>query len=157
RLPHYLICAGQYNVALSQLDEVEAMTTTQDAASSRREIFLKLGGVENAIQAERQLLISNGESAAQIERDIGAMKAAVKPAGVKVIWRADLNSFIAEGDLYNQAGCYAQLGETEKSLKCLETLFAQHDNVLTFEIMTDWKLDPLRSNPRFHAILAKMH
>jgi hypothetical protein len=101
-------------------------------------------------------LIEDGESTASVEQFVAELKRE-SSEGIKAIWRSGLNASVKQSDLYNQGVCYAQLGETNAGLNCLEKLLSQHDNVLTFEIMTDWKLDPLRSHPRFHAILSRMH
>jgi len=59
--------------------------------------------------------------------------------------------------LYDEACCHTQLGELDNALTCLETLLKSRDTGLTFMVQTDWRLDPLRKQPRFHEILKSMH
>jgi tetratricopeptide (TPR) repeat protein len=162
RLIHYLVCARRFNDALAQIDEAVAMEAVRDMdlSGDRRDIFLALGQTDKAIESERDGRIADGESREKVEQDAADEKRAAPVEGAKVIWRPRLewdkkqnNSYA----LYDQACCYAQLGEADEAFTCLDRLLKEHNTVLTFAIMTDWMLDPLRSDPRFHAILKTMH
>ena len=48
------------------------------------------------------------------------------------------------------------MGENQKALESLQTALEEREFNLTFYVMTDWTLDPLRAEPRFHAILKQM-
>ena len=160
RLINYLVCARRFNDALAQLDEAVAMEAESagDAAWDRRDIFLALGQTEKAIEAERDARIAQGESSEKVERETADKRRAAPVKGSKVIWRPQLEWFQHQGDaIYDQAYCHAQLGEADPAFACLEKLLKAHDTQLTFTIMTDWRLDPIRSDPRFHAILKTMH
>jgi tetratricopeptide (TPR) repeat protein len=50
---------------------------------------------------------------------------------------------------------YAALGETDLAFKCLEASYEQHEESL-LNLKVDPKLDPLRSDPRFLALMKKV-
>jgi tetratricopeptide (TPR) repeat protein len=56
---------------------------------------------------------------------------------------------------YDVALVYAALGEPARALDQLERAFAQHDTALV-NLRNDPRLDPLRSMPRFQALVEKM-
>jgi Tfp pilus assembly protein PilF len=58
-------------------------------------------------------------------------------------------------DAYSIAALYAETGEHERALALLEQAYAQHDGVLE-QLKVDPRLDNLRSNPRFQALLRRM-
>ena len=77
--------------------------------------------------------------------------------GAKGYWRLQLEEAKQAGDfLFSRAGIYAQLGENQPAMDCLQAAVKERDVWLTFYVMTDWTLDPLRSEPDFHAILKEM-
>ena len=53
------------------------------------------------------------------------------------------------------AGMYIALGDNDQALEWLEKAYEQHDPRL-FRIKTTLMYDPLRSEPRFQALLQKM-
>ena len=57
---------------------------------------------------------------------------------------------------YQYAGIYAQLGDHDRALSALEDAFAMRDGGLV-SIKIDPRLDPIRSEPRFDAIVKKMN
>jgi tetratricopeptide (TPR) repeat protein len=153
RLVHYLDNARRFQEALVQMDQAIVLQGFDDMQWNRRDIYLALGQTNNAIEAMRNLLIANGESNEQVERDIDKLKRAVAAEGLKAIHRSIVESDKQEGDFLDAARRYAQLGDTNAALTCLEKLLEEHDPWLTFSIRTDWMLDPVRSHKRFHAIL----
>jgi predicted Zn-dependent protease len=56
---------------------------------------------------------------------------------------------------YDVALVYAALGEPARALEQLERAYAQHDTALV-NLRNDPRLDPLRSMPRFQALVEKM-
>jgi tetratricopeptide (TPR) repeat protein len=160
RLIHYLTCARQYSNALTQIDKVEAMQAAGNMWWDRKELFLALGQIDNALEAERRARIADGDSITNVERNIDELRSAVAVEGMKAIWRPELEYSKQHSYILDQACCHAQLGNTNEALGLLDKILEQHNtdlNGLTFGIMTDWRLDPLRSHPRFHEILRKMH
>ena len=89
---------------------------------------------------------------------IRELQEAFKARGAKGFWQVWLEeSKKAHDTPYWQACAYSQLGETDLALDSLEEALKARDLWLTFYVMVDWTLDPIRSEPRFHAILNTMH
>jgi hypothetical protein len=59
--------------------------------------------------------------------------------------------------VFEQTCCYAQAGEKDKALTQLESDVKRKDRSLLFHVMTDWRLDDLRSDPRFQNLLKEMN
>ena len=160
RLIHYLTCARRFKDALTQIDQAIAMEAVGDMSWDRRDLFLALGQVDKAIDAERDGRIAQGDPRDKVEHDVANKRLSMPVEGAKVIWRPELQYYQQNqqnDDGYSKAGCYAQLGDTNAALACLEKLLKEHSTMITFNIMGDWRLDPIRSEPRFHAILRTMH
>ena len=159
RLIHYFTNARQFDKALAQIDEAVAMQGEKeaDAVWDRRDLFLALHRIDDALEAERAGRIAQGESKDSVDRDIADLKLLPPTKAEKVIWRRILDWNKQHGDLYEETCCHAQLNEPDQAFTCLMSLLQKHDTSLTFGIMTDWQLDPLRADPRFHDILRKMN
>ena len=65
-------------------------------------------------------------------------------------------SIYRDGDVYFIATLYAETGENEKALDLLERAYAKHDSEL-LQLKVDPRMDNLRSNPRFEALLRRMN
>jgi tetratricopeptide (TPR) repeat protein len=159
RLIDYLVCARRFQEALEQIEQAVTMEAETDAQVvwNRHMIYLALGRVDEAIKAERDGLLFNGEPKEKVELEAAA-KMRIPPAeAARLIWLSGLAAAQNKNDLYDQACHYAQLGNSDAAFTCLEKLVEAHDAQLTFRTMTDWTLDPLRADPRFHAILKTMH
>jgi serine/threonine-protein kinase len=52
---------------------------------------------------------------------------------------------------------YAFRGERDRAFRWLERAIAAHDLNLGHRLRYDWILAPLRSDPRYHALLKEMH
>lgn len=71
--------------------------------------------------------------------------------------RQEIKDGINRGDdTYFMAALCAETGENEKALVLLEHDYAQHDSEL-LQLKVDPRLDNLRSNPRFEALLHRMN
>jgi TolB-like protein len=64
---------------------------------------------------------------------------------------AKLKAAVGDASAYQYATIYAQWGDTSKALEWLETALRLHDPGLIW-LRTDWRLDPLRKEPRFQAV-----
>ena len=105
------------------------------------------GGVPAVAQAEADAL--GRELLGAYEKD-----------GPKGYWRVQLKYF---GSPFWLARVYAQIHaqtgdkqDKENALRCLQTACDTREWWLTFYVMTDWTLDPLRSDPQFDRILKTM-
>ena len=71
--------------------------------------------------------------------------------------RQEIRDYVkASDDLYFITALYAASGEDDKALDLLEQLYARRDNDLV-QLKVDPRMDNLRSNPRFEALLRRMN
>jgi TolB-like protein/tetratricopeptide (TPR) repeat protein len=63
---------------------------------------------------------------------------------------------VSGGDLYFLMALYAESGADDKALDLLEQLYARRDNDM-LQLKVDPRIDNLRSNPRFQALLHRMN
>jgi serine/threonine protein kinase len=157
RLPAYLADARQFTNALAQIDLVLANGPNADVGYTRQNALCALGRFNEAIEAERQYRTAAGESPENLEKELGELKRAIAVDGTKAYWHRWFTNANNWNDSYEQACAYAKLGQTNEAFTCLVKSLNERDVSLTFGIMTDWMLDPLRADPRFVAILEKMH
>jgi predicted Zn-dependent protease len=62
-----------------------------------------------------------------------------------------------DDDAYFIATLYATGGEPDEALELLERAYARHDRDDLPQLKVDPRLDNLRSNPRFQALLRRMN
>jgi serine/threonine protein kinase len=157
RSAHILVSARQFTNALHQIERVNAMEPGSEFSGVKQGIYCALGQFDDAIDAERASRIHNGESPRALDRELGELKHAIGSEGPKVYWRREVETAKKRNDVYQQACCYAQLRDPEAAFACLDKLVTERYVWLTFMVKTEWMLDPLRSDPRFHKILKTMH
>ena len=157
RLIYYLREARQFTNALQQIDRTGAMEPDFDVPGEKRGIFCALGRLDDAIEAERQSRTSAGEPREMVDRELGELKRAIAAAGPKAYWQREVEKAKKGNNIYDLACRYAQAGDTNAALTCLEQALEQRNWWLGFMVKTDWMLDPLRSDKRFKAILKTMH
>jgi tetratricopeptide (TPR) repeat protein len=160
RYAGHLLAARRYEEAIKQADLAIAMETDTPSGQYGVRIgaLCALGRYDKAIETERKYRLLKGDPAGQVEAEIRKLEAAFATEGAKGYWRIELGEAKKDDDNpYGLAGVYAQLGDTEAAITCLQTAVKERHVYLTWNVMTDWTLDPLRSDPRFHAILKEMH
>ena len=162
RLASNLVDARQWNEALTQINQVSAMDPSDGSVSiSKISVLCALGRYPDAIEEERKSRTAAGESKDKLNLELDELKHAVETDGPKAYWLRELANAKNWKDPYGESRAYAQLGETNAAMTCLNTslnnFLKDGDASLTFNVMNDWTLDPVRSDPRFHAILKTMH
>lgn len=85
---------------------------------------------------------------------LALIRAGDREAAIKKLSR--LKRLYGESTSYQYGGIYAQLGDHDRALSALEHAFAIRDGGL-ISIKIDPRLDPLRGEPRFNAIVRKMN
>jgi TolB-like protein/Flp pilus assembly protein TadD len=88
-----------------------------------------------------------------------ALEQAARTGDARRFWRQWIafsrdsthRSFVFPSQL---AECHAQLGESDRALALLEEAFIERDPIVT-DMIREWSLDPIRSDPRFVALLRK--
>jgi serine/threonine protein kinase len=156
RLADYLIDAKQFSHALEQVEQVLAMGPNPDTAYTKQNALCALGRYEEALDAEREYRVTTGESNTNLDQELGELKRAVAADGPTAYWWRELENSKNRTDTYGQACAFVQLGHTNEAFASLRQSLQNRDVGLTFMMKTDWRLDPIRSDPRFHAILKTM-
>jgi serine/threonine protein kinase/Tfp pilus assembly protein PilF len=159
RFTGHLIAARRFDEAIKQADQAIAMepNTPTPQHGFRIRALCALGRYDEAIETEQKERLLKGESTEQVDTKIGALKEALATEGAKGYWRRQLEEAKQAGvSPFWQARAYAQMGEDEPAIQCLRDAVKARDVWLTFHVMTDWTLDPVRSDPRFHDILKEM-
>ena len=166
RLASNLIDARRWNEALTQIDQAFAMDPTDGFMSfEKRRVLCAVGPYRDAIEEERRFTAAAGELNESYKQELDALQWVFANdgfnAGFKAYWSRALTYAIKSNDTYGQAQAYAQLGETNKAITCLNTclhnFLRDGDASLTFNVMDDWRLDRVRSDPGFRVILKTMH
>ena len=85
---------------------------------------------------------------------LALIRAGDRAAAIKKL--AKLKRLYGESTSYQYAGIYAQLGDHDRALSALEHAFAMRDGGL-ISIKIDPRLDPLRGEPRFNAVVRQMN
>jgi serine/threonine protein kinase/Tfp pilus assembly protein PilF len=157
RRASYLVDARDYEGALTQVKLVRTMHPSRDIGWVESGALCALGRYEEAVEAERKSLVASGKSEDWLRQHADPLKSAVESGGANAYWSAKLEQAKTTHDLYTQACCWAQLGETNKAIAVLTTAAGQTNVLLTFHVATDWRLDPVRKDPHFRPILHTMH
>jgi serine/threonine protein kinase len=156
----FLISARKFNDAIAQADIAIQMDPEGSGAYGMKGIALSgAGRYQEAMDTEVKERLLHGEARDSVEQDLAEFHRAVAVEGLKkAFWRTSLHNVKQwkQGPFW-EARSYAQLGQKDEALACLEASFKQREGLLTFHVMTDFTLDPIRSEPRFHAILKGMH
>lgn len=114
--------------------------------------LLELGRAQEAYDAYGRMVPDswqqlNGQTLALISRGD-------RPAALKKL--SKLKRLFGESTSYQYGGIFAQLGDHDRALSALEHAFVIRDGGL-ISIKIDPRLDPLRDEPRFDAIIKEMN
>ena len=109
------------------------------------------GVYDKAIAAWQKYMTLRGER----PEDVAAVGHAYKIEGIRGYWRLRVARERSKRDLWCLAYTYAQLRESDQAFQWLEKMYEQRDPGLPF-LRVDPFLDPIRSDPRFQALLRRM-
>jgi tetratricopeptide (TPR) repeat protein len=127
---------------------VPALSYLQDAYCTK-------GEYEKAIAVLKKLIPLKGGS----ERDVDSMERAYRTGGVDGFFRWNLRPLAVFRPQYfphsDSVWSYIKLGEKTKALDVLERSFEDREVYVTF-LKASAYLDPLRSEPRFIALMKKV-
>jgi len=153
RFASFLRDAREFTNALVELDRIEAMRVSNRMAGVKANVLCALGKYTEAVALERQMLAARNDSDPHLI-DYDRLKSAVESGNTNAYWIAKRDF---DRNIYEQACSSAQLGDPRRALQELDRAAAQTNVFLTFWVMTDWRLDPVRSEPGFTNLLKKMH
>jgi serine/threonine protein kinase len=152
RLPAFEVDAKHYNEALAAIEKARDSIPRDWLLNTERSALCALGRFADAIERERKFRLSTGELD-QVNQRFSPWKQAFDSGGTNGYWRAGIK--MTQG--FEQTCFYAQAGEKDKALTQLESDVKRKDRSLLFHVMTDWRLDDLRSEPRFQNLLKEMN
>jgi len=145
--------ARQDDQAIAQLRR----TADMDPNDSRAYDFLsslyeRKGMYEDAIRERQKAMTLRGAKPDQL----AGLRRACEQSGGKGYWMWMLSDAKHRQAPYTIAMAYAHLGNASQAFGWLETAYQQHDwQMQQLKILPEW--DPIRSDPRFQALLRKMN
>jgi len=145
--------ARQYDLALVQLRRTAEMDPNDPRAHEfLTGIYERKGMYDEAIRQRQKaaaLLGDNSDRLAGLQR-------AYEQSGAKGYWMWMLSDAKRRQEPYEIAMVYAQLGNASQAMAWLEKAYQQHAwQMQQLKILPEW--DPIRSDPRFQALLRKMN
>jgi tetratricopeptide (TPR) repeat protein len=148
-----LFYARRYPEAVTQFKRVIAMDQNFVGTYSWLTSTLALQGKESeAYEWFRKLL-----SVRKVDDEtVKTFERAYQTSGWRGVWREWLTKFDKVGGTNFDGAAYnAQLGDRDKALEYLETIFQRREIWLTY-LRVDPRLDPLRNDPRFIELLTRV-
>jgi len=157
------VWARRYDDALAQFRKIGEMSPGFALNHERiSHLYAHLNRYDDAIEEDAKARTLSGEDADSVSAKKDALRKAFVEHGSKGFWqtllefsKAPQNPPEAYTDQWGVAIIYAQLGDKEKALDALEQAYSERDFMLT-EIAVEPGLDPLRSEPRFKALLRRV-
>jgi tetratricopeptide (TPR) repeat protein len=146
----FLRDAKQFGEALTQLKTVSVLAPEFDLSYARASALCGLSNYVDAVQALRE---AKGPPNPERDRELAELAEGVSTNGASAWWRWELRNATQKGDRYRAARAYAQLRETNAAITNLQADLKDKMWRLPFSVMTDWPLDPVRSDPRFQKIV----
>jgi len=145
--------ARQYDLALVQLRRTAEMDPNDPRAYEFLSgVYERKGMYEDAV-GERQKAMTLGGT--KPDR-LAGLQRAYEQSGPKGYWMWELSEAKRHQAPYEIALAYAQLGNTDQAVAWLEKAYQQHAwQMPQLKIIPEW--DPIRSDPRFQALLRKMN
>ena len=161
-----LLYARQYDAALAHLRravELEANDPANAPASHRwlAIVYESLGRYREAIPEFERTDVLNGTSRAEASTRAAALRKALAARGEKGYWQEWIALRMKDREksphayAFAMAYNYVHLGDNTKAVAWLETCFQEKTCNLTF-VRADPGLDPLRSDPGYQSLLARM-
>jgi predicted Zn-dependent protease len=152
-----LYLAHRYDETIASSQELIQM----DANYASAWAYLGQSYAQKGMHTEAVSALQKADSLAGV---IGEIRAALGHAYAAAGRRDEAQKVIADlktkpsgfGVPYHLATVYAALGQPDEAFNWLTIAFDRHDPYVVNRVRTDPKLDPLRNDPRFNALLQRM-
>ena len=146
--------ARQYDQAIEQYRQIiELFPNDSWSYQSLAKIYALKGMYEDAVKArKKEMTLSQTPPA-----EIAALDSAYSASGSRGYWMWLLKRLKGqyEESSYYTATIFAQLGNNDKALDYLEIGYKTHNNLM-YGLKVEPLFDPIRSDPRYTALLKKM-
>ena len=145
--------ARQDDQAIAQLRRTAEMDPNDPRAYEfLRGVYERKGMYEDAIRERQKAMTLGGAKPDQL----ADLRRAYEQSGAKGYWMWMLSDAKRRQAPYEIAMMYAHLGNASQVMTWLEKAYQQHDwQMQQLKILPEW--DPIRSDPRFQALLRKMN
>jgi TolB-like protein/Tfp pilus assembly protein PilF len=145
--------ARQYDQAIAQLNRtIEIEPNDPRAYEFLVGIYERKGMYDEAIRQRQKAAVLLGDNS----KRHGGLQRAYQKSGPKGYWMWELSEAQRHQAPYEIALVYAQLGNTDQAVAWLEKAYQQRAwQMQQLKILPEW--DPIRSDPRFQALLRKMN
>lgn len=154
-LAEVLAYTGQVDAALKEMKTVQDLQPDRSLVyASLAEIHLRAGRYNEAIR-ELQLYAEHGEDPISGRLGYAYAKSGRRKDAERIL--AKMRNWEAEGRLPDIVLVEIGLGHNEEALAWLEKCYQLHVDEELLWLKTDPFYDPLRSDPRFQALLRKMN
>jgi adenylate cyclase len=147
--------ARQYQKALSLLNEARDLDPNTWGLHNLGLTLVQMGRVEEGIK----LIESHNSKSPETQMELAYAYAKIgkQDDARQILGELIQGSKQSPGWSAAVAGVYASLGEKDPALDWLEKAYEAHSGFLKGHLRTDFVFDPLRSEPRFIALLKKMN
>lgn len=156
-LASMLYFGRQYDAALAQLQLAAELQENHPLIDNWKSwIYEKQHLRDQAVRADLRALTFGHESAANVD----FYRTAYAHGGWRAYWKARIQRMLPRGDnpyiAYALAVSYARLADSDEAFRWLNRAVDEHCLFVVF-MKVDPKLDPVRSDPRFQALLHRLN
>ncbi|MGD0227853.1 MAG: winged helix-turn-helix domain-containing protein [Terriglobia bacterium] len=145
--------ARQYDKALSQIQRIAVLEPGDFRAPEFLAVIYEQQQMYGEAIAERKILMRLRGVPAE---SISSLERAYQQAGAEGYWNWQLAEAKRHNAPYAIARAYARLGQASQAVAWLEKSYQQHDwEMVQLQTVPAW--DPIRSDPRFQALLRRMN
>ena len=155
-----LYCDRRYDEALEKFQK--ALELAPGAANIQRHMFRayeQKGDLRNAIEMFPEAAEWWGESHENAVRQSEELRKSYEKSGASGYWKKRVEIETrnhVEFDKFRLSLMYVHLGEHERALTLLQQLYGEHSDALPMWLKSDPQYDPVRSEPRYQALLREM-
>jgi TolB-like protein/DNA-binding winged helix-turn-helix (wHTH) protein/Tfp pilus assembly protein PilF len=155
-----LYCDRRYDESLEKF--LKALELAPGAVNIQRHMFRayeQKGDLRSAIEMFPEAAAWWGESHENAVRQAEELRKSYEKSGASAYWekRVEIETRNhVEFDKFRLSLMYVHLGEHERALTLLQQLYGEHSDALPMWLKSDPQYDPIRSEPRYQALLREM-
>jgi serine/threonine protein kinase/tetratricopeptide (TPR) repeat protein len=150
--------AGQHDKALAAYEEALELDPSLVPTYARvADVYLALGRHSEALAALEKGRTTAGSTSLRQSEGLAVVLAAAgrRSEATAILERLEEAARHSDQEAYRIALVHAALGHTDQAIRWLERAFGERSPLL-FMLDVELKFDPIRADPRFQALLARM-